>query len=68
MNLTPDEGKLFYELDPALLSFVNRTLNVVIEQFSDSGNTQRHKGEGGGGKKHSRPGPPFGMLCTTTGN
>jgi len=36
MNLTPDEGKLFYELYAALLSFVNRKLNVVTEQFSDS--------------------------------
>ena len=35
-NLTPDEGKHFCELYAALLSFVNRKLNVVTEQFSDS--------------------------------
>jgi len=36
MNLTPDEGKLFYDLYAALLSFVNRKLEVSSEQFSDS--------------------------------
>lgn len=36
MNVTFDEGKLFYELYAALLSYVNRKLNVVTEQFSDS--------------------------------
>lgn len=36
MNLTFDEGKLFYDLYAALLSFVNRKLKVSPEQFSDS--------------------------------
>ena len=36
MNLTPDEGKLFYDLYAALLSFVNRKLEISPEQFSDS--------------------------------
>ncbi|MFW6169648.1 MAG: hypothetical protein ACODAD_04095, partial [Planctomycetota bacterium] len=36
MNLTVDEGKLFYDLYAALLSFVNRKLEVSSEQFSDS--------------------------------
>jgi len=36
MNLTPDEGKLFYDLYAALLSFVNRKLGVSSETFSDS--------------------------------
>jgi len=36
MNLTFDEGKLFYDLYAALLSFANRKLNVSSEQFSDS--------------------------------
>jgi hypothetical protein len=36
MNLTFDEGKLFYDLYAALLSFVNRKLKVSSEQFSDS--------------------------------
>ena len=36
MNVTFDEGKLFYDLYAALLSYVNRKLNVVTEQFSDS--------------------------------
>src|SRR3972149_2021530 len=35
MNLTPDEGKQFYELYAALLSFANRKLKVATEQFSD---------------------------------
>ena len=35
MNLTFDEGKLFYDLYAALLSFVNRKVNVVTEQFKD---------------------------------
>lgn len=36
MNLTFDEGKLFYDLYAVLLSFVNRKLKVSSEQFSDS--------------------------------
>ncbi len=36
MNLTFDEGKQFYDLYAALLSFVNRKLKVSSEQFSDS--------------------------------
>lgn len=36
MNLTFDEGKLFYELYAALLSFVNRKLQVSSERFSNS--------------------------------
>jgi hypothetical protein len=36
MNVTFDEGVLFYELYAVLLSYVNRKLNVVTEQFSDS--------------------------------
>ena len=36
MNLTFDEGNLFYDLYAALLSFVNRKLEVSPEQFSDS--------------------------------
>ena len=36
MNLTPDEGRQFYGLYAALLSFVNRKLEVSSETFSDS--------------------------------
>ena len=36
MNLTFDEGKLFYDLYAGLLSFVNRKLEVSSEQFSNS--------------------------------
>jgi len=36
MNLTFDEGKLFYDLYAAILSFVNRKLQVSAEQFSNS--------------------------------
>ena len=36
MNLTFDEGNLFYDLYAALLSFVNRKLKVSPVQFSDS--------------------------------
>ncbi len=36
MNLTFSEGKLFYDLYAALLSFVNRRLEVSPVQFSDS--------------------------------
>jgi hypothetical protein len=36
MNVTFDERMLFYELYAALLSYVNKRLNVVTEQFSDS--------------------------------
>lgn len=36
MNVTVEEGKQFYELYAALLSFVNRKLNVVTDQFADS--------------------------------
>jgi len=36
MNLTLDDGKLFYDLYAALLSFVNRKLEVSSETFSDS--------------------------------
>jgi len=36
MNLTPDDGKLFYDLYAALLSFVNRKLEVSSETFSDA--------------------------------
>jgi hypothetical protein len=36
MNVTFDDGKLFYDLYAALLSFVNRKLKVSSEQFSDS--------------------------------
>ncbi len=36
MNLTFDEGKLFYDLYAALLSFANQELNVSSKQFSNS--------------------------------
>ncbi len=36
MNVTTDEGRLFYDLYAALLSFVNRKLKVSSEQFSDA--------------------------------
>lgn len=36
MNVTFEEGKLFYELYAALLSYVNNKLNVVPERFSNS--------------------------------
>jgi hypothetical protein len=36
MQVTVDEGKLFYDLYAALLSFVNGKLKAVPEQFSDS--------------------------------
>jgi hypothetical protein len=36
MNLTFDEGKLFYDFYAALLSFVNRRLKVSSEKFSNS--------------------------------
>jgi hypothetical protein len=36
MNLTFDEGELFYNLYAGLLSFVNRKLKVSSEQFSSS--------------------------------
>jgi hypothetical protein len=36
VNLPTDEGKLFYDLYAALLSFVNRKLEVSPETFSDS--------------------------------
>jgi hypothetical protein len=36
MNLTHDEGRLFYDLYATLLSFVNRKLKVASEQFSNS--------------------------------
>jgi hypothetical protein len=36
MQVSFDEGKLFYKLYAALLSFVNRKLKVIPEQFSDS--------------------------------
>ena len=36
MQITFDEGKLFYDLYAALLSFVNGKLKVIPEQFSDS--------------------------------
>ncbi len=36
MQVTFDEGKLFYDLYAALLSFVNGKLKVIPEQFSDS--------------------------------
>ena len=36
MNLTFEEGELFYDLYAALLSFANRRLEVSSEQFSDS--------------------------------
>ena len=49
MNLTPDEGRLFYDLYAALLSFVNRKLEVSPETFSDSreytSTSQRVKGQ-----------------------
>ena len=35
MNLTFDEGKLFYDLYAALLSFANRKLAVSPETFSN---------------------------------
>jgi len=37
MQVSIDEGKLFYKLFAALLGYVNRTLAVVAEQFSESG-------------------------------
>jgi hypothetical protein len=36
MQVTVEEGKLFYKLFSALLGFVNRKLNVVPEQSSES--------------------------------
>jgi hypothetical protein len=36
MNVTFDEGKLFYDLYAALLSFANRRLNVSSELFTDA--------------------------------
>jgi len=36
MNLSLDEGKLFYDLYAAILSFVNRKLDVVPEPFSNA--------------------------------
>ncbi len=36
MKLSFDDGELFYDLYPALLSFVNRNLQVSPEQFSNS--------------------------------
>ena len=36
MNLTFDEGTLFYDLYAALLAFVNRKLEVSSEEFSNS--------------------------------
>jgi hypothetical protein len=36
MQVSFDDGKLFYKLYAALLSFVNRKLKVIPEQFSDS--------------------------------
>ena len=36
MQVTIEEGKLFYKLYSALLGFVNRKLDVVPERFSDS--------------------------------
>ena len=36
MNLSLDEGKLFYDLYAAILSFVNRKLNVAPEPFSNA--------------------------------
>lgn len=36
MQVTFDDGKLFYDLYSALLSFVNGKLKVIPEQFSDS--------------------------------
>ena len=37
MQVSIDEGKLFYKLFAALLGYVNRTLAFVAEQFSESG-------------------------------
>ena len=51
MNLTPEEGKLFYDLYAALLSFVNRKLEVSSEQFSDSRQVHFHTARGQG--RHS---------------
>ena len=36
MQVSTDDGKLFYKLYAALLSFVNGKLKVVPETFSDS--------------------------------
>jgi len=36
MQVSHDDGKLFYDLYAALLSFVNGKLKVIPEQFSDS--------------------------------
>ena len=36
MQVTVEEGKLFYRLFSALLGYVNRRLVVIAEQFSDS--------------------------------
>ncbi|MEZ6090973.1 MAG: hypothetical protein R3C05_23720 [Pirellulaceae bacterium] len=36
MNLSLDEGMLFYDLYAALLSFVNRKLDVIPEPFSNA--------------------------------
>ena len=36
MQVTIEDGKLFYKLFAALLGYVNRKLNIVPEQFSES--------------------------------
>lgn len=36
MQVTFEDGKLFYELFSALLGYVNRTLNIIPEQFSET--------------------------------
>ena len=36
MQVSFEDGKLFYKLYASLLSFVNRELKVISQQFSDS--------------------------------
>ena len=55
MNLTFDEGKLFYDLYAALLSFVNRKLQVSPEQFSNLSRVHVHAARG----QVCRSGCPF---------
>ncbi len=55
MNLTFDEGKLFYDLYAALLSFVNRKLEVSSETVLGLSGVHLHAARGQG--RHS--GRPF---------
>ena len=55
MNLTFDEGKLFYDLYAALLSFVNRKLKVSSETVLECSGVHVHAARGQG----RRSGCPF---------